>query len=116
MELASITDPSVCLHVGDDYSCDIVGAANAGWKSILIASDETQVLRTSIVESVRVKDLEELYTACKRILEESYCVCFPLFSVDPILLSLPSPVSLRYDPLRSAFTRSLDAYPPFPFL
>mgnify|MGYP004473554455 FL=1 len=93
MELASITDPSVCLHIGDDYSCDVVGAANAGWKSILIASDETQVSRTSIVESVRVKDLEELYTACKRVLEELCCVCFPLFSVDSALLSLLSSVS-----------------------
>lgn len=90
MELASITDPSVCLHIGDDYSCDVVGAANAGWKSILIASDETQVSRTSIVESVRVKDLEELYTACKRVLEELCCVCFPFFSVDSVLLSLLS--------------------------
>lgn len=34
MRVAGITDPSQCVHVGDDHGKDVIGAKSAGWRTI----------------------------------------------------------------------------------
>lgn len=34
MAAAGVTDPAACVHVGDDHGKDVLGAKNAGWRSI----------------------------------------------------------------------------------
>ena len=34
MAAAGVTDPAACVHVGDDHGKDVLGAQNAGWRSI----------------------------------------------------------------------------------
>lgn len=36
MSRAGVADPSLCMHVGDGFDSDVVGASNAGWHSVWI--------------------------------------------------------------------------------
>lgn len=36
MSRASVSEASLCMHIGDGFSTDVIGAANAGWHSVWI--------------------------------------------------------------------------------
>lgn len=67
MKIANIDDPSKYMHIGDDYASDIVGANNAGWKSVMIANSFYSVI-TSTPPTVQVGSMEELYYYFKSLL------------------------------------------------
>lgn len=37
---ASEVSPATCVHIGDKFSTDVVGASAAGWRAVYLASDE----------------------------------------------------------------------------
>lgn len=37
---AADVSPATCIHIGDTFSTDVVGAASAGWRAIYLASDQ----------------------------------------------------------------------------
>lgn len=67
MRIANINDPSKYMHIGDDYGSDIVGANNAGWKSVMITNGFYPMI-TSTPPTVQVSSMEELYYYFKSLL------------------------------------------------
>ena len=62
-------DPAVCLHVGDDWAADVVGAVRAGWRAAhLRARPDDSPLPSSepdgsVVPDLELDDLADLETA-----------------------------------------------------
>ena len=53
------TDPAACLHVGDDWAADVVGAMRAGWRAAHVrARPEDSPLPMSEPDGAVVPDLE----------------------------------------------------------
>jgi putative hydrolase of the HAD superfamily len=53
------SDPAACLHVGDDWAADVVGAIRAGWRAAhLRARPEDSPLPSSVPDGSVVPDLE----------------------------------------------------------
>lgn len=70
MDLVNIHDPTQFMHVGDDYSTDVVGANNAGWRSVLITNGYPYYI-TSNFPTVQVTTLKDLYYYFEKLLNDS---------------------------------------------
>ena len=73
-EILGIYDSSVYLHVGDDYSSDVEGAHNAGWKSVLISSNFSLPPKGKKAPDICVSSMKELYLLFKSVLD-TFVVC-----------------------------------------
>ena len=45
-------DPADCVHVGDSFAKDVVGAAASGWHSVLVPSDVSAVVSSPDNDSI----------------------------------------------------------------
>ena len=68
-EIMGIYDSSMYMHVGDDYSSDVEGAHNSGWKSVLISRNSTPYPPGKKAPDLCVKSLRDLYFLFKAVLE-----------------------------------------------
>ena len=73
-EILGIYDSSMYLHVGDDYSSDVEGAHNAGWKSVLISSNFSLPPKGKKAPDICVSSMKELYLLFKSVLD-TFVVC-----------------------------------------
>ena len=74
-EIMGIYDSSMYMHVGDDYSSDVEGAHNSGWKSVLISRSSTPYPQGKKAPDLCVKSLRDLYLLFKAVLEQRFLIC-----------------------------------------
>ena len=68
-EIMGIYDSSMYMHVGDDYSSDVEGAHNSGWKSVLISRNALSFPKGKRAPDICVKSMRDLYFLFKAVLD-----------------------------------------------
>ena len=69
MVLVDIHDPTQFMHVGDDYKTDVIGANNAGWKSVLITNGYPYTI-SSNYPTIQVTTMKDLYYYFSKLLKD----------------------------------------------